>query len=174
MSALEVSDYFSRDIAYRLGETYEPPYPLTAGEHEQLEINQAGRSSLPDTVDDIPRVEYFNDEELDATLTWVKIATEATVNEELNRAALTADLDYRMIHGEKGMPEETLVDIILFFEYGSPSDPLELILSETKPGSPEEILKHLESLVYRTGLFVYVGNVKIIMTAEEYLGKTGK
>lgn len=61
------------------------------------------------------------------------------------------------------------IDVILLLEFGLSTQPLELVLTETRPGSPEEIRKHLEALEIRAGLFVYVSSKDIILTAEEYL-----
>lgn len=61
------------------------------------------------------------------------------------------------------------IDTILLLEFGTPTHPLEVVLTETKPGSPEEIRKHLEALEIRAGLFVYVSGKGIILTAEKYL-----
>lgn len=84
----------------------------------------------------------------------------------------TAYLDRLMIHGERKeteMSETGDIDIILLLEFGSPSEPLEVVLSEIKPGSPEMIRKHLESLEIRSGLFVYAGLYNRIFSAGEYL-----
>lgn len=67
------------------------------------------------------------------------------------------------------MPETSEVVTILLLEFGTPSAPLEVILSETKPGSPEEIRKLLQALKIRSGLFVYAAGYKKIFTADEYL-----
>lgn len=83
-----------------------------------------------------------------------------------------AYIDRLMIHGErKGteMSETGEIDTILLLEFGTTSAPLEVVLSEVKPGSPEEIRKHLESLEIRSGLFVYVAGYNQIFTAEDYL-----
>lgn len=61
------------------------------------------------------------------------------------------------------------IDTILLLEFGTPTQPLEVVLTETKPGSPQDIRKHLEALEIRSGLFVYVSGKGIILTAEEYL-----
>lgn len=89
----------------------------------------------------------------------------------------TAYLDQLMIHGERKeteMSETGDIDTILLLEFGSPSVPLEVVLSEIKPGPPEMIRKHLESLEIRSGLFVYVAGYNQIFTAEEYLALWGR
>lgn len=98
---------------------------------------------------------------------WVKL-----------RAAYLDDL---IINGERKRTDmssgKEQIDTILLLEFGTPDKPLEVVLTETKPGSPEEIRKHLEALQIRSGLFVYVAGEKVILTSEEYLagpyGKTG-
>lgn len=83
-----------------------------------------------------------------------------------------AYLDQLMIHGDRKetkMSDVCEVDTILFLEFGPTNAPLEVVLSETKPGPPEEIRKQLEALKIRSGLFVYVAGYNQIFTAEEYL-----
>src|SRR3954454_316456 len=83
-----------------------------------------------------------------------------------------AYIDRLMIHGERKETEMSKtgeIDTILLLEFGTTSAPLEVVLSEIKPGSPEKIRKHLESLEIRSGLFVYAGLYKRIFSAEEYL-----